>query len=430
MASWNRSNLLQTKLMADVEFEVKAKTTGIPQKIAAHRAILASSSPVFERMFNGGFQDIGVIEIVDADAESFTEFLQLIYDDNVKLTDGNVSNVLALIDKYDVKPGLEIVQNFLLKSVKAENSITYLELALQYKLSKPLIDKCEEIHCENSADVLQSPGFLNAKEEAVIKLLNSDKLRCDEKAVLSAAIGWAKKSLSIKNLVASQENICAELIEVMEEYPELFNVSICGDILKYIICKRPLRTLDYKTEKRLAVQLDPIEISFNYSYVHIYGYDSGVANQSEIEFSVANRKDHTTCNLSLIGFDFVIIGFITSNSGSRNFSLDATIKGSRGRVVRTKCVIDSATVRKFACGTNYSLLKGTLTTPLLINQSSNRGNTLVVTYSGNLDTNMCMRTIKNSSIIISTGNIINKDVSFRISNKLNNFVTKLYFKRN
>lgn len=53
-------------------------------------------------MFYGSLKEGNVVKIVDADADSFKEFLQFFYLGEVTLTVENVEIVARLVDKYDI----------------------------------------------------------------------------------------------------------------------------------------------------------------------------------------------------------------------------------------------------------------------------------------------------------------------------------------
>jgi len=68
----NRMNyMLQNELMCDVTFQVGANRT----PIKSHKFMLASSSPVFDSMFEGPMAETGDIIIPDIEANIFKDIL-------------------------------------------------------------------------------------------------------------------------------------------------------------------------------------------------------------------------------------------------------------------------------------------------------------------------------------------------------------------
>lgn len=84
------------------DFHFVFKCNGEIVKIPARKDLLAASSPVFDAMFNGELKEKGDVEIKDASAAGFQEFLQFFYNKQVKLTMENIADVLNLGHKYDI----------------------------------------------------------------------------------------------------------------------------------------------------------------------------------------------------------------------------------------------------------------------------------------------------------------------------------------
>lgn len=93
------TRLYKNEENSDVEFLLK-DCDGNESVIPAHRLLLLSRSTVFGRMFNGDMKEGRRVNITDASAEGFSEFLQLFYSTKVDLTSKNIGEVLKLIDKY------------------------------------------------------------------------------------------------------------------------------------------------------------------------------------------------------------------------------------------------------------------------------------------------------------------------------------------
>lgn len=102
-------------------------------KIPAHKELLAVSSPVFNAMFNGELKEKSDVKIVDASYEAFKEFLQFFYENKVKLTMGNIVEVLNLVNKYDIAVGSKIVTHFLMENLTSDQILWGLHLAVKYQ---------------------------------------------------------------------------------------------------------------------------------------------------------------------------------------------------------------------------------------------------------------------------------------------------------
>lgn len=122
-------------------------------KIPAHKELLAVSSPVFNAMFNGELKEKGDVRIVDASYEAFKEFLQFFYKNKVKLTMGNIVEVLNLVNKYDIAVGSKIVSHFLIENLTSDRILWGLHLAVKYQL-KNLEDHCKTKMADDATNVL------------------------------------------------------------------------------------------------------------------------------------------------------------------------------------------------------------------------------------------------------------------------------------
>lgn len=71
-------------------------------EIPVNKNILAVASSVFHAMFYGPLKETGVIQITDANAAAFKEFLQLFYLDEVEFSIKHIDTVTRLADKYDM----------------------------------------------------------------------------------------------------------------------------------------------------------------------------------------------------------------------------------------------------------------------------------------------------------------------------------------
>lgn len=122
------SEMFETGSFSDVAFIVVDKR-GAVKRIPAHKMILASMSPVFHQMFYGELAESGDIRVADASAEAFTEFLQLFYKSEVKVTTENIAEVMRLIYKYDVSDFFKLVAEI---AIKAASGKSVLNLRINY----------------------------------------------------------------------------------------------------------------------------------------------------------------------------------------------------------------------------------------------------------------------------------------------------------
>lgn len=71
------SNMYLKSDYADVHYEIS--TDGQTEKVPAHKAILATASPVFRQMLFGPLKEGDVIKLPDTTVGAFKEFLHFFY---------------------------------------------------------------------------------------------------------------------------------------------------------------------------------------------------------------------------------------------------------------------------------------------------------------------------------------------------------------
>lgn len=246
------ADLFDSGKLSDVTFILKQKD-GTDRRIPAHKMILAPASPVFMSMFYGDLKEEGDVTITDATAEGFTEFLEMFYKPEVNLTAENITEVVRLIDKYDVSGSYKTVEMFLRTNVSIENVCIFYEWANAFQLSDELVKQFKTMIGRKSKRALRSAGFKQVKEETVVDIFKWDCLSCDEKTVCDAAVVWAMNAPKRSDSSSSEVNvnIKAELSEiinhirfhrmtfdefhdVLSKHPDLLASDVSEDIINFI----------------------------------------------------------------------------------------------------------------------------------------------------------------------------------------------------
>jgi speckle-type POZ protein len=123
------SQLLASTLLADVHFIVQGK------KISAHKAILASASPVMKAMFldnkflQGNSQ---TIEISDVSLEVFKHLLDFVYSGKVpstEVSDPLIEWLFIAAMKYEIQSLKDLCEEVLVQKVSPGNAVPYLRIA-------------------------------------------------------------------------------------------------------------------------------------------------------------------------------------------------------------------------------------------------------------------------------------------------------------
>ena len=191
--------LLNNSLMSDVSFVVR-NASGEEESLAAHKFVLAVSSPVFYAMFYGELAESkNKIVLPDCDSESFLEFLRFLYSDKVELSGRCVMQVSYLAKKYIV-PELETeCTNFLKENLSPENVFDILPLAKQFD-EEELVIRCWEVVDRSTQVALQSETFPSITKELLEEVVKRDDLMIHEIELFQAVDRWATAECERKDL--------------------------------------------------------------------------------------------------------------------------------------------------------------------------------------------------------------------------------------
>lgn len=301
--SKNIQKLYRNEMGADVEFVFPCQPGGERTSVPAHKAILAATSPVFERMFYGDLKEGATVEIVDATFEAFCEFLQFFYKDKIDLTEENIVEVFRMVDKYDPQDCHQVCDIFLRDTVTTDLVCLYYEVALAFDYSIGLIKHFEKMISEDAYKIFQTDSFRKCSQIVLRKILEMDHLVCSEIEVLRAAKNWAKETCEINNLEASSANMksklgdCFALIRFpimtadqltrcCEIYPNFLENNEFSDVLQYILNKREMTTAKhFSTVLRGSTDIDAFLYNRNEGIRFIFEYAPNIDDRESI-FSI------------------------------------------------------------------------------------------------------------------------------------------------
>lgn len=163
--------LLNNKELSDVKFQFEDDTV-----LYAHKFILASRSPVFEKMFFNWPSEENSIQIERITANTFFKFLQYLYTDDISwLRVYNVGPVMAIAHMYGVNHLENVCYDYMSGTLNIENACTFLEHCYLFntKFTEKLLSfidvKCEEIILQQSfADLSINALFCIVKRDTLI----------------------------------------------------------------------------------------------------------------------------------------------------------------------------------------------------------------------------------------------------------------------
>lgn len=173
---------------ADIKFVFKDE--GDVVKVPANKAILAALSPVFRAMFFGQLREKGDVEIVDATADGFKDFLQFFYLDQVQLTIEKIDEIVQLADKYDMNQYIDNCIKLLIQNLTPKNVCFAYQLAISANNAN-LKTLCEANISLNTTSVFESDSFVRCNQTVLKHILEIENLQCDEIKVFRACLAWA-----------------------------------------------------------------------------------------------------------------------------------------------------------------------------------------------------------------------------------------------
>lgn len=232
---------------ADVHLVAK-NSSGLMERIPAHKNLLSAASDDFYQSFYGTSKNKCDITMVHASAAAVREFLQFVYFNKVKLTLENIVDVMRLSQKYRIDECLAACNAFLRRVVTVANVCLVYQAAIS--LNQPeLMEKCGTVISEQTKEVLASDGFAACDKAVLRRILDIDELWCREKDVFEACMSWVKKASKrtkvTKQLVQKHLGELLyqirfrsvdfkELSSILPVYPDLFSDDEYNDIFQLI----------------------------------------------------------------------------------------------------------------------------------------------------------------------------------------------------
>ncbi|KAK9879530.1 hypothetical protein WA026_006601 [Henosepilachna vigintioctopunctata] len=178
--------LLETGMWSDCRFIVGTEPN--QQVLEGHKLFLAMSSPVFEAMFYGGMAEKDPIAILDVQPDAFKALLEYIYTDTINLTSFDQACELCYGAKKYMLPHLvEECTKYLWSDLYPKNACRAYEFAKLFE-EPILMDKCLNIICNQTQEVLAESSFEEAELNTVITVFEQDELDINSELELFSAL--------------------------------------------------------------------------------------------------------------------------------------------------------------------------------------------------------------------------------------------------
>lgn len=249
------------------------------RKIGAHKTLLSAHTPVFDAMFNGGFEETNIHElpITDATFERFGQIILYIYSGKVTISGENVAEILNLANKYNLPEIMSSCSSFLTNHLDEENAIDCLDLARKFGFDELTTLSRELVGCY-TLNVIETQSFLECNQDILHEILSIDPVSCDEESIFDACIKWAKLRCNQESIdAANPANLrsalgnCFQrirfnemdqegLLERVNRYKDMFSKDEIIEMFQASIHPETVRrNIAYSLRLGPEVQLPPVE---------------------------------------------------------------------------------------------------------------------------------------------------------------------------
>ena len=200
--------MFKNPLLSDIKFAFPSvNSEATISEIAAHKYVLAVSSPVFFTMFYGDLAESGdSVNITDCDPDVFLRFLRFIYCDEASFVDIDCAiKVWRLADMYDVPSLARECVKYLDGNMEPLDAFDVLTYARQFN-DEEIEKACWEVIDYNAEVIVADESFLDVKQELLLSFVERSSARIQETTLFQALDGWAAKRCEEASMTANGEN--------------------------------------------------------------------------------------------------------------------------------------------------------------------------------------------------------------------------------
>ena len=179
-AQWEKGQLCDIKITAE-------GTT-----IAAHRNILAASSPYFESMFLSEFKESKQtkVNLKGINPTGLDLVIRCIYTEQLKLTNKVVPDVLSVAHFLQIQNIIDTCEEHMISKLSSASCFKFLQIFERYSLSKGQ-NAANEYILKNFVAISKTCDFLDIEKESLCDYLENEELCIqDEIEVFRAAQVW------------------------------------------------------------------------------------------------------------------------------------------------------------------------------------------------------------------------------------------------
>ncbi|KAJ9166715.1 hypothetical protein P3X46_021422 [Hevea brasiliensis] len=140
-------------------------STGSPAPVPAHKAVLASRSPVFRAMLENEMEESrsGTIKISDVSYDALRSFVNYLYTAEACLDEQLACDLLVLAEKYQVKHLKSCCEKFLVSKLNWDNSVPSYAFAHQHN-AKHLLEAALSLITDNMDKLTKREEYMELVE--------------------------------------------------------------------------------------------------------------------------------------------------------------------------------------------------------------------------------------------------------------------------
>lgn len=209
------NSVLQKKLYSDRKRRGDAVFIVESERIFAHRCVLAAISPKYDAQFYGGHADENEIEVPNASAAAFEDFIKFFYFGDIDLTPENIEEILYLANQSLVEKLINRCKLYLLTLLHTKNLCQIYKLSVLYTF-KSIRRRCEERIVNNVPRLFAYNDFLECDHDT-LRLILKTGLLCNEIDILNGCISWARALCKRKNLIETSATLRAQLGSAIDD---------------------------------------------------------------------------------------------------------------------------------------------------------------------------------------------------------------------
>ncbi|XP_032902953.1 kelch-like ECH-associated protein 1A [Amblyraja radiata] len=187
--------LRQDKQLCDVT--VRVAHGGKEQAFAAHRVVLAASSPVFRAMFTTKLKEQGAPEVVlkGVDPRAMERLIEFAYTSLVSVDAHCVQQLMVASSMYQVDGVTRACTDFLLQNMDSSNVIGIAHFAEQVGCVE-LCQKAKKYVHIHFTEVIKEEEFFNLSHCQLLDLVSQDGLNVGcETEVYKACMEWVRRDV-------------------------------------------------------------------------------------------------------------------------------------------------------------------------------------------------------------------------------------------